>query len=49
MSDALPDPRYPAKIAGAGTYRAVNTYTSERGAVVIPLQKNGTRVVLTGR
>ena len=39
----------PAKIAGAGTYHAAKTYTTERGALVIPLQRTATRVVLTGK
>jgi len=39
----------PAKIAGAGTYRAEKTYPTERGALVIPLQRTATSVALTGR
>jgi hypothetical protein len=38
----------PAEVAGAGTYHATTTYTTERGALVIPLQRTATSVVLTG-
>jgi hypothetical protein len=39
----------PAKLPGAGTYHAANTYTIERGALVIPLQRTATNVVLAGK
>jgi hypothetical protein len=39
----------PAKIPGAGTYHAPKTYRAERGALVIPLQRTATSVVLTGK
>jgi hypothetical protein len=32
-----------------GTYRAAQTYTTERGALVIPLQTTATSVVLNGK
>jgi len=39
----------PATVAGAGTYRAAQTYATERGALVIPLQRTTASVVLRGK
>ena len=39
----------PAKVAGVGTYATTRTFTSERGATVIPLGKTATVVELRGK
>ena len=39
----------PAKIAGKGTYHTVRQFQTERGALVIPLQRTTTAIQLTAK
>ena len=39
----------PANVAGIGTYTSIRTFTSERGAIVVPLGSSTTVVELAGK